>query len=445
MKSTIRKALALLAFLALDALLIPLGNTFLVQLDTFATLTMRDLRERDDVELAIVGSSIVQHHFNPALIAEATGLTAFDATITNMVMPDVLALTRELYRTNSPEWVVLVLEAYSFDTVRTDPQTQMKLLPHLSSPVNRLRYLQDVLEKDGDTLSRVLLFNTFGFQSLADVQKAVRLRINPEAVLAELQAQYPGDYLYADGFVRRETDERAQDRLVKTVIREETGYTYAVYDYTKDKLREFKALCEEHGSRLMVVLAPGMTAHALAEPGYLPYLESAQAFLDELGVPCFNLMFAREELLPRLDHLYYDLYHMVGEGADALSEAFARVFNAYRAGEDVSSWFYPDARAYLESIDFVTNCWLTQETAADGRITLRADCNRGAPVTPQYRFALAAPDGTETPLRDWSEEPSFTCGEDALAGGTPRAYARAGESGEPVVFTLGDAEAPGAN
>ena len=87
MKSTIRKALALLAFLALAALLIPLGNTFLVQLDTFATLTMRDLRERDDVELAIVGSSIVQHHFNPALIAEATGLTAFDATITNMVIP----------------------------------------------------------------------------------------------------------------------------------------------------------------------------------------------------------------------------------------------------------------------------------------------------------------------------------------------------------------------
>ena len=445
MKSTIRKALALLAFLTLAALLIPLGNTFLVQLDTFATLTMRDMRERDDIELAIVGSSIVQHHFNPALISEATGLTAFDATITNMVMPDVLALTHELYRTNSPDWVVLVLEAYSFDSVKTDPQTQMKLMPHLSSPVNRLRYLQDVLEKDGDKLSRVLLFNTFGFQSFSDVRKAVRLRTDPEAVLAELQSEHPGDYLYADGFVRRQTDERATDALIKTVIREETGYTYEVYDYTKDKLREFKALCEEHGSKLMVILAPGMTAHALAEPGYLPYLESAQAFFGELGVPCFNLMFAREELLPCLDDLYYDLYHMVGEGADTLSAAFARLFNAYLAGEDTSGWFYPDAQAYLASIDFITNCWLTQETGADGQVTLRADCNRGTLVTPQYRFTLVQESGEETLLRDWSEDAVLTCDAQALAGGTPRAYARADEGGESVCFTLGETDKPSGN
>lgn len=445
MKSTIRKALALLAFLMLAALLIPFGNTFLVQLDTFATLTMRDLRERDDIELAIVGSSIVQHHFNPALISEATGLTAFDATITNMVMPDVLALTRELYRTNSPEWVVLVLESYSFDSVKTDPQTQMKLMPHLTSPANRLRYLQDVLEKDGEKLSRVLLFNTFGFQSMADVCKAVRLRIDPDAVLAELQSEYPGDYLYADGFVRRETDERATDSLVKTVIREETGYTYAVFDYTKDKLREFKALCEAHGSRLMVVLAPGMTAHALAEPGYLPYLESAQAFFDELGVPCFNLMFAREELLPRLDGLYYDLYHMVGEGADTLSAAFARLFNAFLAGEDTSGWFYPDAQAYLASIDFITNCWLTQEMDADSQITLRADCNRGSLVAPQYRFTLVQENGEETPLRGWSREAAFTCDAKLLADGVPRVYARAEGGGAEVCFTLGETDDPDEN
>ena len=445
MKSTIRKALALLAFLLLCALLIPFGNTFLVQLDTFATLTMRDMRERDDIELAIVGSSIVQHHFNPALISEATGLTAFDATITNMVMPDVLALTRELYRTNSPEWVVLVLESYSFDSVKTDPQTQMKLMPHLTSPVNRLRYLQDVLENDGEKLSRVLLFNTFGFQSMADVCKAVRLRINPDAVLADLQGEHPGDYLYADGFVRRETDERATDLLVKTVIREETGYFYTVFDYTKDKLREFKALCDAHGSRLLVVLAPGMTAHALAEPGYLPYLESAQAFFDELGVPCFNLMFAREELLPRLDDLYYDLYHMVGEGADTLSTAFARLFNAFLAGEDVSGWFYPDSQAYLASIDFITNCWLTLETGEDRQVTLRADCNRGSLVMPQYRFTLVRENGTEELLRDWSGEAVFSCDAKVLAGGTPRVSARAEEGGAEVCFTLGETDEPDEN
>ena len=162
-------------------------------------------------------------------------------------------------------------------------------------------------------------------------------------------------------------------------------------------------------------------------------------------MPCFNLMFAREELLPCLDDLYYDLYHMVGEGADTLSAAFARLFNAYLAGEDTSGWFYPDAQAYLASIDFITNCWLTQETGADGQVTLRADCNRGTLVTPQYRFTLVQESGEETLLRDWSEDAVLTCDAQALAGGTPRAYARADEGGESVCFTLGETDKPSGN
>lgn len=431
-----KKWIRLAAFLLLAALLIPLGNTFLVQLDTFATLTLRDIRERDDIELAVVGSSIVQHHFNPEIITQATGLTAFDVTVTNMVMPDILALTRELYRTNSPEWVVLVLEAYSFDTVKTDPQTQMKLMPHLTDPLNRLRYYRDIMETDGDYLGRLLLFNTFGFSSAEDVAKAVRLRLDPDGALAELTAQSGGAYAYKDGFVRREEETRAEDALIRTVIREETGYTYALYDYTKEKLLEYKALCEQNGSKLLVVLAPGMTAHALAEPGYLPFMESAMGFFSENGIPCFNLLYAKPSFLPRLDSLYFDLYHMVGEGADILSEAFSTLFNAYRSGEDVSGWFYKDAAEYLASIDCVTNVWLTRQDGEDGQTALRADCNRGTNVVPQYRFVLRAQDGSETALRDYDAEPALVCPTAALASGTVRVYARAQDGGESVWFDL---------
>lgn len=429
MKSLIRLAV----FLLLCVLLIPLGNTFLVQQDTFAALTMRDIHERDDIELAIVGSSIVQHHFNPEIITEATGLTAFDATITNMVMPDILALTRELYETNRPEWVVLVLEAYSFDTVKTDPQTQMKLMPHLRSPQNRLRYYRDIIKTDGNYVDRLLLFNTFGFSSFADVRKAVRLRLDPEGVLDDLVRQSGGAYAYKDGFVRRQEQTRAEDALIRTVIREETGYEYALYDYTKEKLLEYKALCEQNGSKLLVVLAPGMTAHALAEPGYLPFMESAMAFFSESGIPCFNLMYAKPSFLPRLDSLYFDLYHMVGEGADILSAAFAELFNAYLAGQDVSDWFYPGAEEYLASIDVVTNVWLTRQEAPDEQVLLRADCNRGSLVVPEYRFVLRTEDGGETLLRDYSADPAFSCPAEALASGSPRVYARA-QGSEPSVF-----------
>lgn len=439
MKTLFPKLIRLAVFLLLAALLIPLGNTFLVQLDTFATVMMQEIKSRDDIELALIGSSVVQHHFNAPLISEATGLTAFDATITNAFLPDDLALTRQLYETNSPEWVVLVLEAYSFNWIRTDPQSQLKLMPHLTSPLGRLRYYRDIMETDGDTLGRLLLFNTFGFSSFDDVKKAVRLRTDPEGCLAQLIAESDGQYAYEDGFVRRESTERAMDGLVKTVIREQSDYEYRVYDYTKEKLLEYKALVESHGSNLLVVLAPGMTAHALAEPWYLAYLDDAQAFFEAIGVPCINLMLAKPELLPNLDEYYFDLYHMVGEGADQLSAAFARVFNALRAGEDVSCLFYRDSAEYLASIDFITNVWMTQEQSGDS-VTLHADCNRGAQVAPEYRFTLRGADGSETLLRDYDAEPAFSCDASLLSGGTPRVYARVQEETDAVFFDPGDEE-----
>ena len=439
MKTLFPKLIRLAVFLLLAALLIPLGNTFLVQMDTFATVTMRELRSRDDIELALVGSSIVQHHFNAPLISEQTGLTAFDVTITNAYLPDDLALTRQLYETNSPEWVVLVLESYSFNWIRTDPQSQFKLMPHLTNPLNRLQYLLDIMETDGDTLGRLLLFNSFGFTSFEDVQKAFRLRTDPEGFLAQLIAESGGQYAYEDGFIRRESDERAMDGLVKTIIREESDYEYRVYDYTKEKLLEYKALVESHGSRLLVVLAPGMTAHVLAEPWYLAYLDDAQAFFEEIGVPYVNLMLARPELLPNLDEYYFDLYHMVGEGADLLSTAFSQVFNALRAGEDISDLFYRDSAEYLASIDFITNVWMEQEQSGDS-VTLRADCNHGSQVTPEYRFTLRAADGSETVLRDYDAEPTFTCDVSLLSGGTPRVYARVQGETDAVFFDPGDEE-----
>lgn len=141
-----------------------------------------------------------------------------------------------------------------------------------------------------------------------------------------------------------------------------------------------------------------MTAHALAEPGFLPYGESLMRYCRENDIPCFNFQYAKAEYLQNLDGYYYDLYHMNGTGADLFSAFFARFFNAYTSGEDVSGWFYADQAQYLASIDRITNVWLSV-----GEGVYIADCNRGTLVTPQYRFVSVAADGTETTLLDDGE------------------------------------------
>ena len=176
------------------------------------------------------------------------------------------------------------------------------------------------------------------------------------------------------------------------------GYVYELLEPTKALLLRYKALCEEKGSQLMILLFPNLTAHALAEPEYLPYCESLMAFCRENGIPCYNFQYVKADYMENLDAYYYDLYHLNGEGADKFSAFFARFFNAYVGGEDVDGWFYADSAEYLASVDRVTNAWLMRRSDQ-----FVADCNRGTQVTPLYRFCLST-DGVQTLLRDYSED-----------------------------------------
>ena len=89
-------------FLALLILLVAFGNRFLIQQDTIAYLTMEEIHNRSDIETAIIGSSIAQLHFDPDIIERHTGKETMCATITNLGLPGMLAMTREIFETNRP-------------------------------------------------------------------------------------------------------------------------------------------------------------------------------------------------------------------------------------------------------------------------------------------------------------------------------------------------------
>lgn len=444
MKTHLRGATKLAAFLLGFVLLIAFANRHLIITDTFASLTMHELKSRDDIELAIIGSSIVRDHFNVDLIEEATGLETFDVTIPTASMPASIALLKELYRTNSPEWVVLVTEPYTFETVREATEAQYKLMPSLSSLSNRVEYFLRAVREDGQYLNRLLMFREFGAASFAEITKTVGMRYWPEKAYQRLLPTIDKTVAYmGSGFVRHETDERADALIREGMPRTYTGYQYSLYEGSKAQLLEFKALCEANESKLIIAISPNLTAHALAEPGFLEYNESLMEFCSEQGIPCYNFSFAMPDLMPCLDEYYFDLYHMVGEGADIFSRAFARVLNAHAAGEDVSHLFHENRWQYVDAIDFITNTWVTvyrrgdkwDEASshkkknivplAEEHDVFLADCNKGTYVVPEYKFVLINEDGSETLLADFSETALYACAPGALDGRTMRIYCRA--------------------
>ena len=70
MRTNIRPFLRFAAFFLVLALAVALANTCLIQTDTFVALMMDELKNSRDIELAVVGSSIVRDHFNAALISD---------------------------------------------------------------------------------------------------------------------------------------------------------------------------------------------------------------------------------------------------------------------------------------------------------------------------------------------------------------------------------------
>ena len=121
------------------------------------------------------------------------------------------------------------------------------------------------------------------------------------------------------------------------IIREYTGYVYDLLPQTREMLLEYRDLVAQKGSKLLVFIYPNMTAHNLAIPGFLDYADALTRFCGENDMPCVNFSYAKPELYPReTDQYYFDLYHMVGEGADIFSASFCKFFKAYLAGEDTS-------------------------------------------------------------------------------------------------------------
>ena len=408
----IRGLARLAAFSLCFVLVALLGNFFYLQTDSYARMTLLEMQKRTDLDLVFVGSSIVRDHFNNDLITRETGRESFSATIPCLSLQGSIAILKELFRTNHPRDVVLVVEPYTFETVREGIEAEDRMMPFLSDPENMLSYYRSLVREDGWYMDRILLYRDFPVQSPYDVYKTLALRLCPEAAFARMKKDPVARYM-GRGFVRYETKQSAEKDVRQKLKRQYTGYTYELFDRSKELLLSCRDLCTKNGARFMIMIYPNMTVHNLAEPTFLAYNESLTRFCREQDIPLCNLSLARDTLLPDLDAYYFDIYHLNGEGADLFSASVARYFRLRDEGRDLSPYFYPDSEQYLASIRKIPNVWLERyeghhkqsweqtpplPVPEKGQVLYLANCNHGPRIHPRYRFSLVPPDGPEKPL-----------------------------------------------
>ena len=428
--------LRLIAFFIIPALFIFAANRLLLQTDAHSYYMMLEMTQRDDIDMALVGSSVVAYNIDPEVLTEKTGLTAFDVSVGTMGLPSSIAVTRQLFATNSPQIVVLVLDPNTLTSPEEDIQAQLRVFSFIKNPVERLTYTLDLMMQDGQFLDRLLLFKSQPVTSPADIRKNIEIRVDPQGY-AERNTLDEGPVSYhGRGRVRVNLTPRKGKLLRETSIRPFTVTRQkGLYPYTQRKLLAFRKLCEENGARLLVMFGPDLTAHRLATGGYADKYTAVAAFCRENGIDFYDFSIARPEFIPRMDDYFYDLYHMNFEGSQLFSEKLGEFFALYLAGEPVDQLFYASQQDYIEHIDFITNTWVTGETQGD-LLVLTAGCNTGPGVTPEYRFTLVTADGAETELRGYSEESVCSVSREALScGGTIVVYARPkNDPGQEPVF-----------
>ena len=176
---TFRGLLRLAAFLLGLALIVAFANTFCIKTDIHAALTMAEVKARSDIEVAFVGSSIVRDHFNAEMISKEIGKTCFALGIPCGMLQGNIASTRELYRKNSPEWTILVIEPFTVDSAKEGIEGQYDLLPFLSSPFEQLRYYYSVAKEDGWYVDRAFMFRDYAVDSFGEFMETVGMHLRP--------------------------------------------------------------------------------------------------------------------------------------------------------------------------------------------------------------------------------------------------------------------------
>ena len=411
-----KKILRAVAFVLIFLVLCSVCEFVLLQFEGNAYVTVRDLEAESDLDVVVIGNSEATRHFNPYLFQELTGKNSYNFSRFSSTVATQYTMMEQLFRLHKPEKVLVFFDAYTL--VKLNPETlehteesafvQASIWPYLRNPVDRIEYVLSLASADKAYLDRLFPWRLHMPRTPGGVITNVRNKVDDllgngryydtaRASLDNELSTYVGK-----GFAPIHLDQATTAEKIRATCR----FTYTkqetrIPEDTKEWIRKMDELCRENDCQLIAVNIPLLPDVAISE--ILNIYDAQSCLFEELGVPYWNLNYAKADVLQQMDATYYyDASHMIWTGADIFTESLANVFNAWQQGEDVSHMFYTTDE-YLASVDYVTNTWMTAESQGEGT-KLTAYANHGTDVEPAYRFVKVGADGSETILQDYSAE-----------------------------------------
>ena len=411
-----KKILRATAFVLIFLVLCSVCEFVLLQFDGNAYVTVRDLEWEENLDVVVIGNSEATRHFDPYLFQELTDKNSYNFSRLSSTVATQYTMMEQMFRTHDPEQVLVFFDAYTL--VKLNPDTlehteesafvQASIWPYLRNPVKRLEYALSLASLDQAYLDRLFTWRLHMPRTLGGVITNINNKFDDltgngryydtaRALLSNGTSTYVGK-----GFAPLHVDQATTAEQISSFC--EFSYVkqeIQIPEDTKAWIRKMDELCRENDCQLIAVNIPLLPEVAFSR--MLNIYDAQSRLFEEMGVPYWNLNYAKADVLQQMDvSYYYDASHMTWAGANILTESLADIFNAYQSGEEVSDMFYT-TEGYLDSIDYVTNVWMTQNIQDEQQI-LTAYSNHGTRVVPEYCFVKVDPDGHETVLQDYSTE-----------------------------------------
>ncbi|MBR1707652.1 MAG: hypothetical protein IJ719_02335 [Clostridia bacterium] len=387
MKKSLRGAIILFVLLLVYCTL-SLLNTFFLKRDTPSYLPIHELKQRDDIDAVVIGSSVIRNGINPKIMTDKTGLTFFNLGIPGMRVPSVETFVRFAEKNSHPKYFLLALERdlVGVESIQ-DYNLHKRIWPHFDSLWDRFIYYLNISWRNGLWIENALVFKSDPVKTWEDMKKVLTIDQNSTYYAEEVHAKNPQLQYEGDGFLRALVYEDGNKKLAY----EYYAWNGASYPGIPDKqvrwLVELRDTCRKLNAELIVIIPPTHSIITFSQLPNMEFTEEAQRICQEYDIPFWDFTRMKRSLWPDLDSYFYDVGHLSGDGADCFSDAFGSFFSDYLNGQDVSDRFYDSWESCLEEVSLV-NAYMDFWYDDDGMVHAYADYIGGPSVEPSFCFTL---------------------------------------------------------
>lgn len=351
-----------------------------------ARITFQELKELEEVDTVIVGSSLAEMNIDPNRLEEQLGVSVYNAGTAGQSPESTYLLVKYLVEYKHPSRIIYALNYSSLGDFQS-----------VASQIAFHDAYKAVVPVWDDIQSDIQFFTTRNHAKKAEALayyfpwSVNHTFLRPSEIIAngieKLNGVKPSDSLnmhsptskyYGKGF-------QAYDTVVDyNAVGKATSIGYFNEDFyspTFTVLDQIITLCKENQVELFVVNPPKPAFDVISYGDwYYEKKNTLETFFGDRGVTYVDFSFAKPELFESKEEYFRDYDHLNYEGTQPFSISLAKYLH------NPSSDFFFTKEEYLKSIDWISSVDFDMEETQDG-VIVQANAWTGHPEEVEYRYS----------------------------------------------------------